>query len=449
MIVRRPLPWAAWLVVLSTLSVAPAAAQGPVSLTLEDAIARGLDRDPRMAETRARAEAARAAIAGRAALARPAIAAISGILRTNHVPEFGIPQADGSFRVIFPDIPTNYRARAELTVPLYTSGRVRALVSSAQADERAVVAEAHAAEADVALEVSVAYWTLAMARERVAVLTRSRDRADAVLADVGARVDAGLLPPNDRLSAEAQRARQQLLLIQAEQDASLAGAQLARLLGLAPGTSILTATPVDRAATGAADLAAQPAAELAARAAASRPERLALSERQAALRAAGDAVMAATRPQVAAIAAVEPARPNARFVPRTDQWHTAWDLGVQVSWSLWDGGRARAERAAALAQSDAVGARLVDLDRGVAVEVYQRQLDIATARSAITVAGQGVAAATEARRVVGERFAVGVASSTDMLDAEVAQLEAELERTRWQAALRIGEARLARSVGAR
>jgi outer membrane protein TolC len=120
-----------------------------------------------------------------------------------------------------------------------------------------------------------------------------------------------------------------------------------------------------------------------------------------------------------------------------------------VSWSLWDGGRARAERAVALAQSDAMGARLVDLDRGVAVEVYQRQLEIATARSAVEVAGQGVAAATEARRVVGERFAVGVASSTDVLDAEVAQLEAELERTRWQAALRIGEARLARSVGAR
>jgi outer membrane protein TolC len=59
-----------------------------------------------------------------------------------------------------------------------------------------------------------------------------------------------------------------------------------------------------------------------------------------------------------------------------------------------------------------------------------------------------VAAATEARRVVGERFAAGVATSTEMLDSDVALLEAELEQSRLQAALRIGEARLLRTVGA-
>jgi outer membrane protein TolC len=48
---------------------------------------------------------------------------------------------------------------------------------------------------------------------------------------------------------------------------------------------------------------------------------------------------------------------------------------------------------------------------------------------------------------VGERFAAGVASPTDVLEAEVAMLEAELEQAQLTAALRVGEARLLRTVG--
>jgi outer membrane protein TolC len=40
-----------------------------------------------------------------------------------------------------------------------------------------------------------------------------------------------------------------------------------------------------------------------------------------------------------------------------------------------------------------------------------------------------------------------VATSTEVLDAQVALLEASLERTRLQASLRVSEARLRRAVG--
>ena len=55
--------------------------------------------------------------------------------------------------------------------------------------------------------------------------------------------------------------------------------------------------------------------------------------------------------------------------------------------------------------------------------------------------------ATEARRVVQERFAAGVATSTDVLDAQVALLQAELDRTRALATMRLALARLDRAVG--
>ena len=51
-------------------------------------------------------------------------------------------------------------------------------------------------------------------------------------------------------------------------------------------------------------------------------------------------------------------------------------------------------------------------------------------------AADGVRSAAEARRVVAERFAVGVATSTEVLDAQLALLQAELDRTRALAAIR-------------
>lgn len=134
--------WPSVLAVL--LAAAPGArAQGALSLTLEDAIARGIARAPRLADADARQAAAEATVQSRAAAERPSLTALSSVLRTNHVDEFGVPQADGTTKVIFPDIPNNYRVRAELGVPLYTGGRTGALVSSARADVTAEIGRAH------------------------------------------------------------------------------------------------------------------------------------------------------------------------------------------------------------------------------------------------------------------------------------------------------------------
>ena len=57
-----------------------------------------------------------------------------------------------------------------------------------------------------------------------------------------------------------------------------------------------------------------------------------------------------------------------------------------------------------------------------------------------------VKSAVEARRVVQERFTAGVATNTDLLDAQQDQLEAESQRTRALANVRLAEARLARAL---
>jgi outer membrane protein TolC len=228
---------------------------------------------------------------------------------------------------------------------------------------------------------------------------------------------------------------------------AIAEVDLARLIGVDLDQSIVTVTSVDQAVNGAAEAAAQPVAALVNRARESRSERAALQNRQASLRSTAAVALAGMRPQVGGLAAVEPSRPNQRFVPRVDEWKTSWDLGINVNWPLWDGGRSRADHAVSLAQADALSHRLDDFDAQVAVEIRQRLRDLEANRAALQAAGEGVAAAEEARRVLGERFSAGVATPTDVLDAQTALLQAELERTQIAAALRLGEARLLRSIG--
>ena len=65
----------------------------------------------------------------------------------------------------------------------------------------------------------------------------------------------------------------------------------------------------------------------------------------------------------------------------------------------------------------------------------------------LAAAEDAVRAATEARRVIGDRFSAGVATSTDLLDAQVAVLQAALDRTQALANARLADARLHRAIG--
>jgi outer membrane protein TolC len=120
---------------------------------------------------------------------------------------------------------------------------------------------------------------------------------------------------------------------------------------------------------------------------------------------------------------------------------------VAVTWSLWDGGRVAAERAQAASLTSAARRRLDEFDSVLTVDVRQRTLEIESGRAAVAAADDGFRAASEARRVVGERYRAGVIAQIEVLDAEFALLQAELDRTRALANLRLAEARLARATG--
>ena len=432
------------VVVLAVLLAAAQASAQPATLrvTLDEAVASAVESSHRLAEARARQQAAEATIEVRRRSDDPTLTASAGYTRTNHIDAFGVPQPNGQLRVIYPDIPDNYRTRLELVWPVYNAGRTDALERAARAEATATGSDLAAARLDLRLEVSRAYWALVTARETVRVLEQALATADRSLADVRSRVDAGLLPPNDVSRSEAQRARSELLLVEAKGRVEIVSIDLSRLMGLPAPATIEPAEALDGSTALSADAAA-----LETEALASRPELAALKTRADGVNARLDAIASTRKPMVNFLSGYDVANPNPRIFPRQDTWQPSFDISFNVSWQFWDSGRAKADRAEALANQVVLQERQNEVTSQIQADVRRQLVELATSRAALAPARLALAAAQETRRVVNDRFEAGVATTLDVLDAQLAEMQADLDRARVLADVRLNEARLTRVVG--
>jgi len=431
------------LVLVALASASPARAQpGPVRLTLAEAIARGYETSHRLAELGARRDSSTAAIGIARSGDRPQVAALGGYSRTNHVDEFAILQPGAGLRVIYPDVPDNWRSRLDLQWLVYTGGRVDALVRAASAEAEAAAHDVAAGRTDLRFEVTRAYWAVVTAREAVRVVEEALGRVEAQLSDARARLRTGLVPPSDVTQAEARHALQRTLLVEAQNLVETSALELRRLTGIPHETPV---EPVEPLVAPPAPIADVPA--LLDEARRQRSDRAALDARVTAAGARTDAAAAGKRPVVAVGGGVDLARPNPKIFPREDTWQESWDVGVNASWTLFDGGRVRAEVATSDAARRASEERLAEFDTRLEAEVRQRRIDLETARAALVSAREAVRSATEAHRVLRNRYTAGVATSTEVLDAQVVQLQSELDETRALASARLAQAQLERAVG--
>jgi outer membrane protein TolC len=426
----------------AALSVGAGAAEPTSRLTLDEAIAKGLSASHRLAELNARQQGASAAAEGSHAARMPIVSAQAGYTRTSHVTPFGVQLPGAPLAVVYPDIPDNYRTRLDLQWPIYTFGRADALERAARAEADATGLDLAAARNDLKLEITRAFWAVVTSTEAVRVVDESVKRMDAMLEDVRNSLKVGLAAPNDVLSVEAQRARQQMLLIQAGNSQEQTLADLRRLIGDPPESPIALDAVLE------SPPAPVPAADsLVDAARGARPDRKALETRLLGAADRREASVANRRPTLSVGGGVNLSNPNPLIFPRAAQWNGTFDASVNLSWTFWDFGRTAADIAGARAAERAARERLAEFDTTLDVEVRQRRLDLGSAHAAVASAEDSVRAAAEARRVVGDRFAAGVATPTDVLNAQVALLQAGLDRTQALASVRLAEARLARALG--
>jgi outer membrane protein TolC len=433
--------WVA-LALASCATARVATAQAVRELSLREAVEQALHASPQVAVAAARHQAAAAGMRGAKAARLPQLDVAAAYQRISNTPELVLNVPGMPPRTLFPNIPDNTLARLSLQLPLYTGGRLRAQVSAAQQEASAAGSELEQARADLVLETSAAYWQLVAAREREWVAANAVSTYEAHVADARHRLELGLTARNEVLAVEVERDRAELARLQAGHDASVAQANLQRLLGLPPDVQLSPTEQLDRPVSEAA-----PLEQLVADALSRRPERGAAAARAQAAQARERAETAARWPQLAAAGGIDWANPNRGILPPQSQWDETWYVGVNLSLHLFDGGRIGSAVAQARAGAEAARQALRAVEEAVRLEVTEAALLLLTARQTVVVAQRAQASAEENRRVAADRYGEGVIPSSELLDAETALLNAGLDLTRARAQLQVAQAALERAVG--
>ncbi len=427
------------------LAVAVPARGDTFRLTAESAAARAVEASTLTRASSERVAAARSSLASADAARLPQVSSSASLAQRSSVPAFALPRqlpVLGGL-VLMPDITTTYGVGVRAQQALYSGGAISDEREAASHDLDASEAARVQTVADLRLAGEAAYWEAVRAAASVEAAHAQEERAQRLLVDTQALLDAGMAVNADLLAARERVAAARVQAVTAGANDAIALDQLRSLLGLAP-----TAT-IEMGDTLASNLPAPPAppSELEQQALARRPELAAATAQIAGLAARARLAGAPAKPSLGAAAEWDYARPNQRYFPQLDEWKGSWSIGLVASWTLYDGGKAGSDSAAANAMQRAAEQERAELRRRIAVEVRTDAERLDSALAAVAAADAGRDAAVERERAAREEHAAGLGDIASVIDAEAALATAEQEQIDSRAAAWLAAATLARAVG--
>jgi len=139
--------------------------------------------------------------------------------------------------------------------------------------------------------------------------------------------------------------------------------------------------------------------------------------------------------------------PGVAGASRTDSGD--WQVGVELRWSIFDGGNKIARWKEAKAIAEASKARIRDSELTIWQQVEQAYVSVNEAEERIGAAQKAVESAQENFRLFQGRFDAGVGNIIELTDAQLALTQAQSTEAQALADFRIAIARLERAVGRR
>ena len=122
-------------------------------------------------------------------------------------------------------------------------------------------------------------------------------------------------------------------------------------------------------------------------------------------------------------------------------------VGLELSQTLYSGGRLSAAHRRAMAQRDQARSALLNTARQISQQVGETWANIAVARAQITAINQQISAAQQAYDGVREEALLGARTTLDVLDAEQSLLEARADRISAESNLQLAHYQLLAAMG--
>lgn len=322
-------------------------------------------------------------------------------------------------------------------------GVQRHQLRAAEHDAEAAAEQARAARDQVVVDALDAYWEVVRARAQLVLAEEAGAVAARRAQEAAERLEQGVGTEGDRLAADAASRSYGQLVAVARSRAEIAEAVLRDLLRLDEGTPLRLRADLGRLPE-APNLAP---AQLRRSARKRSPDVAAALSRAEAADARADALRAQLYPALGVAFNVDVANPNQRIFPQTTDFTTTWDASVELSWSF-DGALvagARMQQQRALAEDQRLAAE--ELRESIERAALQARGGLLAALAGVEAQHAATASAIERARVVTERRTAGLATATDLAEAESARLGARLDLVDAVVDAHLADARLRRALG--
>ena len=276
----------------------------------------------------------------------------------------------------------------------------------------------HAVRADVEL----AYYNVLYAKDLVRVSKMAMERARKNLRRVQRLRDAGRVSGYDLLRAEVALSGLRPDSISVENDRTLAELDLKNRIGISADTRIdlvgdfRTRTRIDVSS-------ADTLVELGLR---NRPEMRQLTRQTRMRKQAIRIAQADARPSLDLTTSGRVQIQSDEYTFDTDDAKQSWSTGVILSYPLFDGQRTRSKVLQARADLRRAELELENTRRGISLEIRKTWLDCRVAQERLMAQELTVSAAERGVEIARSRYANGLGTQLELLDAELVLLRAEV-----------------------
>ena len=422
---RPPSPSSAWQAAPASAPCDPAR-DLPALITLVDAIDQALCRNPRTRESWAAAKVAAAQVGAARSATLPTV---TGTVSA---------QSSDSRNVINSGRRDQLNGSLSFNYLLFDFGGRSAAIEQARQSLLAANWTHNATLQAVVLDTGQAYFQLFASDQAVEATQAAEKLALQSLEATRARQKAGTATRADVLQAQTAHSQAQLNRTQAEGDAAVARGTLSYTMGLPANAMPRLAPPadVDPRAIGESAVAA-----LMDEALKRRPELRAAEANVAAAQSAVTVEQSAGKPSLSLFANPSLGVVNPGADPRS------LSVGVTLNIPIFTGYQNTYRIQAARESVDRNAATRDRLRNDVSLEVWRSYQDVRTQGQALTTAGDLVRSATESYDVALGRYRAGVGNVIDLLSAQNALVQANIQRIQAQLRLNVSKVALARAIG--
>lgn len=336
----------------------------------------------------------------------------------------------------------NYQLKFSLQQPLFTGFRLSSLKSAAEYNGKAVELEHTKEINEEAYKIHAAFWNYYKAQKVLRLIEENLNSLNNHLEDTKNFMENGLVTKNDLLKLEVQYSNTELMKIEAKNNVELARTAFNKSLGIPLNTNSQVSADEPEAASITAKYD-----DLLDEALQAREEIKSVEYKIKAGEESVDAAQAGWLPNVYLFGDYYYSRPNQRIMPLEDKFNDTWDVGISLNWTLWDWGETSAKTTQAkqvLVQAE-TSYRL--LKENIEMEVYKDYLTVMSELEKVTVTKKALEQSQENYRITKDKYNQQLATSTDLIDAEVAVLNSQTNLTKALVDLKLAKTKLEKSVG--